>query len=345
MAISMGFSWMLVLLEAVPSGYIRVSDVGCREFSSSPWNRLPSASYGETSGVLLMSRMGQPHTMPTSSCPSPQHPGHHVDPAQALPFLIAECSAHARLQTPAVHPAVLLGQRAELAGCCSMGPLNSQRFWDVGARGLKASPAPVLAWLENSMLAASTAERPSASPTWPWLVVQLNPRFLASRLQSKPLRCRIRAASAEGSESSCRSMGKARHWAATAQGSPVLMQHRATTHFCLQRPQVEDVEVAGEGCGEGCERAQGRQGRLLSHWQDQGLGIQMHGGEVAQQRGEADRAAVLYLQEAQSALAVRLQCRGHGASSSLENRHQAPGPPAMRSLSLLVTQMATGRAA
>lgn len=43
--------------------------------------------------------------------------------------------------------------------------------------------------------------------TLPWLVVQLKPRFLASRLQSKPLRCRIRAASAEGSESSCRETG------------------------------------------------------------------------------------------------------------------------------------------
>jgi len=43
-AISMGCSWMLVLLEAVPSGYIRVSEVGCKEPSSSPWNRLPSAS-------------------------------------------------------------------------------------------------------------------------------------------------------------------------------------------------------------------------------------------------------------------------------------------------------------
>lgn len=47
MAISMGSRWMLVLLEAVPRGYINVSEVGCREPSSSPWNRLPSASYGE----------------------------------------------------------------------------------------------------------------------------------------------------------------------------------------------------------------------------------------------------------------------------------------------------------
>ena len=36
---------MLVLLEAVPSGYIKVSEVGCRELSSSPWNRLPRASW------------------------------------------------------------------------------------------------------------------------------------------------------------------------------------------------------------------------------------------------------------------------------------------------------------
>lgn len=43
-AISMGSRRMVVLLEAVPSGYIRVSEVGCREPSSSPWNRLPSAS-------------------------------------------------------------------------------------------------------------------------------------------------------------------------------------------------------------------------------------------------------------------------------------------------------------
>lgn len=40
----MGSRRMVVLLEAVPSGYIRVSEVGCREPSSSPWNRLPSAS-------------------------------------------------------------------------------------------------------------------------------------------------------------------------------------------------------------------------------------------------------------------------------------------------------------
>lgn len=44
MAISMGSRRMLVLLEVVPSGYIKVSEVGCREPSSSPWNRLPRAS-------------------------------------------------------------------------------------------------------------------------------------------------------------------------------------------------------------------------------------------------------------------------------------------------------------
>lgn len=274
-----------------------------------------------------MSGMGQLRTTPTSSCPSPQHPGHHVDPAQALLFLTVECSAQTRLQNPAVHPAVLLRQGAELAGCCSMGPLNSHPFWDVGARGLKAPPAPILAQLEDRMLAASpvpgTAGCPSAAPTWPWLVVQLNPRFLASRLQSKPLRCRIRAASAEGSESSCRSKAQAQHWAAAPRGSPILAPHRATTHLCLQRPQVEDVEVAGEGCGEGCEGAQGRRGWLLGYRQDQGLGIQVHGGEVAQQRGEADQAAVLYLKEVKSAPAVRLQHRGRGASSSF--REPAPG--------------------
>lgn len=50
-------------------------------------------------------------------------------------------------------------------------------------------------------------------PTLPWLVVQLKPRFLASRLQSKPLRCRISAASADGSRSSCRELEhEAQHW-------------------------------------------------------------------------------------------------------------------------------------
>lgn len=50
-------------------------------------------------------------------------------------------------------------------------------------------------------------------PTLPWLVVQLKPRFLASRLQSKPFRCRISAASADGSESSCRELEcEAQHW-------------------------------------------------------------------------------------------------------------------------------------
>lgn len=44
MAISMGSRWMLVLLEAVPSGYISVNEVGCREPSSKPWNRPPRAS-------------------------------------------------------------------------------------------------------------------------------------------------------------------------------------------------------------------------------------------------------------------------------------------------------------
>lgn len=47
MAISMESRWMLVLLEAVPSGYISVSEVGCREPSSSPRNRPPRASWGE----------------------------------------------------------------------------------------------------------------------------------------------------------------------------------------------------------------------------------------------------------------------------------------------------------
>uniref|UniRef100_A0A8C0UBT0 Uncharacterized protein n=1 Tax=Cyanistes caeruleus TaxID=156563 RepID=A0A8C0UBT0_CYACU len=46
-AISMGSRRMLVLLEAVPSGYMSVSEVGCREPSSSPWNRPPRASWGE----------------------------------------------------------------------------------------------------------------------------------------------------------------------------------------------------------------------------------------------------------------------------------------------------------
>lgn len=71
---------------------------------------------------------------------------------------------------------------------------------------------------------------------------------------------------------------------------------RGAAHLCLQHPQVEDVEVAGEGGGKGHEGAQGWRGRLLlGHRQDQGFSVQVHGGDVAQQRGEADRADVLRL--------------------------------------------------
>lgn len=44
--------------------------------------------------------------------------------------------------------------------------------------------------------------------TLPWLVVQLKPKFLASRLQSKPLRCKMNAVSAEGKLSSWMTEGK-----------------------------------------------------------------------------------------------------------------------------------------
>lgn len=43
---------------------------------------------------------------------------------------------------------------------------------------------------------------PTGLLTLPWLVVQLKPRFLASRPQSNPLRCKMRAVSAEGKASS-----------------------------------------------------------------------------------------------------------------------------------------------
>lgn len=67
-------------------------------------------------------------------------------------------------------------------------------------------------------------------------------------------------------------------------------------HLCLQRPQVEDVEVTRKGGGQGHKRAQGWQGWLLQcHWHDQGLSIQVHGGDVAQQGGEADGALILHL--------------------------------------------------
>lgn len=40
--------------------------------------------------------------------------------------------------------------------------------------------------------------------TFPWLVVQLKPRFFASSPQSKPFRCKIKAVSREGTPSSYR---------------------------------------------------------------------------------------------------------------------------------------------
>lgn len=78
------------------------------------------------------------------------------------------------------------------------------------------------------------------------------------------------------------------------QAMPALLP--GTAHLCLQRPQVQDVEVAGEGGGKGQERAQSWWGRLLlGHGQDQSLSVEVHGGEVAQQRGEADGAPILHL--------------------------------------------------
>lgn len=52
----------------------------------------------------------------------------------------------------------------------------------------------------------------------PWLVVQLKPRFLASRPQSKPLRCRRSAASAEGRVSSAGSVRRLSRWKSQGNG-------------------------------------------------------------------------------------------------------------------------------
>lgn len=137
-------------------------------------------------------------------------------------------------------------------------------------------------------------------------------------------------------------------------------QHRATAHLCLQRPQVEDVKVTGDGGSKGCKGAQGRRGwLLLGHRQDQGLGVQVHGGDVAQQGGEADRATVLHLTKSkQSAQARRLRgqaepARACGASRSFwplrrhpEVRHPpAPGTQSLQARPLLPQHPNSSRAA
>lgn len=241
--------------------------------------------------------------------------------------------------------------------CFVVGPLNCHGFWASGGAP-PSHPNPGLAGAQDARgrpgARCARVPQPSsdptrvqaAAPTLPWVVVQLNPRFLASRLQSKPLRCRIRAASAEGSESSCWQRGReARCW-----GPLQAPRHLPTAHLCLQRPQVEDVEVTGDGGSKGHEGAQGRRGwLLLGHRQDQGLGVQVHGGDVAQQGGEADRAAVLRLAKSKrSERARRLwgqaqPARACGASRSFwplwwhpECRHPpAPGTQSLQARSLL----------
>jgi len=173
-------------------------------------------------------------------------------------------------------------------------------------------------------------------------VVQLKPRFLASRLQSKPLRCRIRAASAEGSESSCQECGcEVQCWGQWVQDAPpphpprescspgpCLPRSRAAAHLCLQHPQVKDVEVAGEGGGKGQKGAQSWWGQLLlGHRHDQDLSVEVHGGDVAQQGGEADRAAVLHLPKSTELSA------GQGSGRARQSWTGTTGPPAPCGLS------------
>lgn len=78
MAISMGSRRMLVLLEAEPSGYMSVSEVGCREPSSSPWNRPPRDSWGRRGpGEDVM-----PGTALCPGQPGTRHDCHAEVPAQ-----------------------------------------------------------------------------------------------------------------------------------------------------------------------------------------------------------------------------------------------------------------------
>ena len=52
----------------------------------------------------------------------------------------------------------------------------------------------------------------------PWLVVQLKPRFLASRPQSNPLRCKMSAESVAGKVSSAGSMRRLSKWKSQGNG-------------------------------------------------------------------------------------------------------------------------------
>lgn len=73
----------------------------------------------------------------------------------------------------------------------------------------------------NEVGCRNTTSRPWKRPPkaiLPWLVVQLKPKFLASRPQSKPLRCKMSAASAEGRVSSAGIVRRLSRWKSQGSG-------------------------------------------------------------------------------------------------------------------------------
>lgn len=67
-------------------------------------------------------------------------------------------------------------------------------------------------------------------------------------------------------------------------------------HLGLQRPQVEQVEVTGQRSGQGMKRAQAGARELpLGYGQGEHWGVQVHGGQVAEEGRVAGGAAILDL--------------------------------------------------
>lgn len=115
----------------------------------------------------------------------------------------------------------------------------------------------------------------------PWLVVQLKPRFLASRPQSKPLRCKRRAASAagkvswktvkvEGSGGSAACQPGRQGWTEESweegQSLVVRVSPYRDTHLGWERAQIEQMEVTGQWGSQRVERVKSRAGALpLGH--------------------------------------------------------------------------------
>lgn len=137
----------------------------------------------------------------------------------------------------------------------------------------EATPSPL------SLLPARG--QPPSPLTLPWLVVQLKPRFLASRPQSKPLRCNMRAASAagkvswktgsaQGSRGTATCLPRRQGWTEERREEGQSPAGRVSTdwdtHLGWERAQIEQMEVTGQWRSQRVERAQSRAGALpLGH--------------------------------------------------------------------------------